>query len=135
MNRKKLFISGVVLLIFIFLALVKFAIFDRGFDITIRNNTDITVSGLKITYEKITKDIEVPSLSSHKKLKINVLPTENFSENSMKIYYIDNQGNKQEECIVGYFEKGYRGKVTVDINSVDKNGKLYFKVISSSNFI
>lgn len=108
--------------------LTKFISFNRGFDITINNNTDIMVSGLKVTYEKITKDIEVPSLSAKKKLKINVSPTENFSENAMKIFYIDNQGNRQEECIVGYFEKGYSGKVIVDINSVDKNGKLFFQV-------
>ena len=128
MNRKKLFVSGVILLILMVFVWAKFAVLNRGFDITIKNNTGITLSGLKITYQKITKDIDLPSLTSYKKLKINVSPYEDFVENAMKIYYIDNQGNRQEECIVGYFENGYRGKVIVDINSVDKNGKLFFEV-------
>ena len=128
MSRKRLYILGAALLIFLLFTSIKFIAFTKGFDITINNNTNITVSGLKITYEKITKDIDIPSLGAEKKLKINVSPTEDFSENSMKIYYSDKQGNRQEECIVGYFEKGYRGKVIVDINSVDENGKLLFKV-------
>ena len=128
MSRKRLYILGAALLIFLLFTSIKFIAFTTGFDITINNNTNITVSGLKITYEKITKDIDIPALSAGKKLEINVSPTEDFSENSMKIYYSDKQGNRQEECIVGYFEKGYRGKVIVDINSVDENGKLLFKV-------
>jgi hypothetical protein len=112
----------------------RFIFLNEGFDITINNNMDITLSGLKITYEKTTKDIDIPSITAHENFKINVLPSENFSENAMKIYYIDNQGNRQEEYIVGCFEKGYKGKVIVDINSVDKDGKLLIKVKNSTRF-
>lgn len=130
----KIIITVIIIAILASFVLSKSIFFYKGFDISINNNTDITLSGLRVTYEKITKDIDIPSLSAHKNLKINVLPSENFSENAMRIYYIDNQGNIQEEYIIGYFEKEYRGKVIVDINSVDKDGKLLFKIKNSTTF-
>jgi len=42
----------------------------------------------------------------------------------MDIYYFDKTGQKQESCLVGYFEKGYSGKCSVEILSIDENGKL-----------
>jgi hypothetical protein len=118
----------------LFFILGRFILLNKGFDIIINNNTDTTLSGLKITYEKITKDIDINSISAHEHLKINIVPSENFSENAMRIYYIDNQGNREEEYIIGYFEKGYKGRVIVDINSVDKDGKLLIKVKDSTGF-
>jgi hypothetical protein len=126
--RTKIITTFIIIAILASFVLGKFMFFNKGFDITINNNTDITLSGLKVTYEKIAKDIDIPSLSAHKNLKINVLPSENFSENAMRIYYFDNQGSRQEEYIIGYFEKGDSGKIIVNINSVDKDGKLLFKI-------
>lgn len=131
LNKRNL---SIILLILLVIISGRFIFSNKGFVITISNNTDVELSGLKLTYEKITKDIDIPLLSAHKNLKINVVPPENFSENSMRIYYIDNQGNRQEECIIGYFEKGYKGKVLVEINSVDKDGKLFIKVKNSTGF-
>lgn len=42
----------------------------------------------------------------------------------MKIYYFDKSNIRHDEILVGYFEKGYSGKVYVEINSIDKDGKL-----------
>jgi len=56
--------------------------------------------------------------------KTNLNPKENFGENVMDIYYFDKTGQKQESCLVGYFEKGYSGKCSVEILSIDENGKL-----------
>ena len=120
-------ISIILILIGSFFYVVQ----SKGFDITIRNSTNSTISGLKITYINIKEDIQIPNIESEKIFKIKIKPTENFDENDMKIYYFDNKKNKQEETIIGYFEKGYSGKVTINIESIDANGKIKFKIESS----
>ena len=110
-----LFITGKTLLGFIF---------TTGFDISIYNQTNTKTSGMKITYMNAVKDIEVPIVEANSTIKLNVNPTENFGENSMVLYYFDNEGKRHEETIVGYFEKGYNGKSNVKIKSIDGVGKL-----------
>lgn len=103
-------------------------IFTSGFDISIVNQTSSKISGLKITYLSAAKDIIVPDINANSQVKLNVNPSENFGENSMKIYYFDKAGNRHEETIVGYFEKGYSGKSNAEIKSIDDAGILIVKV-------
>ncbi|KRE39727.1 hypothetical protein [Paenibacillus sp. Soil522] len=103
---------------------------DEGFDITVKNQTNIEISGLYLTYHKISTDIEIPSISSHKEFKFNVTPTptEDFGENTMELYYKDHKGQIHTEYVFGYFEKGYYGKATITLKSVDENGKIQIEV-------
>lgn len=103
-------------------------IFTSGFDISIGNQTSSKISGLKITYMNAAKDVVVPDIEANFKAKMNINPSENFGENSMKLYYFDKAGNRHEETIVGYFEKGYSGKSNIEIISIDKNGVMTVKV-------
>jgi hypothetical protein len=100
----------------------------RGFNIEIKNNTNESITGLAITYNGIFKDIELPQIDAGKTYKTNVNPSENFGENSMIIYYKDKRGYEQKNTLIGYFEKGYKGEVKVNINSRDENGLIIMKV-------
>jgi hypothetical protein len=99
-----------------------------GFDITIKNNTSETISGLNITYEGIAKDIGIPNIATHEEYEININPKESFSESSMIIYYADKRNYIQKNVLIGYFEKGYRGDVEVNINSQDENGLIIMQI-------
>lgn len=133
MNKKLGIVSlSIVLAVLIFLIIVGKVVcsffFTTGFDITFVNRTDNQIEGLYITYGNITNDIEVPSISKNSSFKININPSENLDETSMKLYYFDKNNNKNEETIIGYFERGYSGKVAVEIQDTDENGKHKFKV-------
>lgn len=131
MKKRNTIIVTLVILIIILsgIGYYKF-ITDRhnGFDISIKNNTSKNITGLTITYKELAKDIELPQIAPGKTYKINVNPKGNFSENSMIIYYKDSGGYKQQNTLIGYFEKGYNGKVKVNINSQDKNGLIIMQI-------
>ncbi len=124
---KKLFI---VIFILGFLGATSILLFSshKGFDITIRNQTDTQISKLYLTYHNISSDIKISSIPPNNEYKLNVNPTEEFGENSMKLYYHDNEGNLYTECIFGYFEKGYYGDAIITLKSVDEKGKIKIEV-------
>lgn len=132
--KKKYFITTGTVFIGLILILISYSKVNRfftirdGFNVTIYNNTNTQINGLKITYHNITKDIEVPLIEPNQKIILNVIPSENFIENQMKIKYADSNGNTQIMVIVGYFEQGYSGDVTVKILSRDNVGFLIFDI-------
>ena len=106
-----------------------YSIFSSSeFDINFENKTDSQIQNLKITYTNITKDIDVPMIQPNSSIKISVNPTEEFGENRMILYYFDNQKRRNEEILVGYFERGYSGSAKVKILNIDSEGKLNIKV-------
>lgn len=100
----------------------------QGFDIEIINNTDVDISGLNITYDKITQDVQVPTIKKRKKYNLSINPMEEFGENSMILYYTDKHGNVQKNVLIGYFEKGYNGRIKVTINEVYENGVIIMRI-------
>lgn len=130
MNKKGFIITAILLVLIALVSIVYKNFFTRhvGFDIEIKNNTSENISGLVITYEGIEKDIELPKIELGKTYKINVNPQENFGENTMIIYYKDKRGVIQKNTLIGYFEKGYSGKVNVTINSREENGLLIMQI-------
>lgn len=121
----------VILLILIFVGFISHNLFANthdGFDIQIKNNTNENINGLVVTYNGIDQDIELPEIQAGKAHELNINPKEDFSENSMIIYYKDKRGYTQKNTLIGYFEKGYKGKVKVNINSKDKNGLIIMQV-------
>ncbi|MDR7073386.1 hypothetical protein [Fictibacillus barbaricus] len=112
----------IVVLLLCFLAVGGYVIprYEAGFDITIKNQTEKKISHLKITYHNIASDIEIPPIQPNKIYKLKVTPTEEFSENTMKLFYKDDKGNKHTERLIGYFEQGYSGSSIVTIQSVNK---------------
>lgn len=126
-NRSKLIIL-VIGVIFCAIAILLLFKGPTGFAVTIENNTQIDVTGLQISYEHITKDIVVPDIKAGTSYRLVVNPTENFGENQMLLYYLDKNGTKQSKILVGYFEKGYSGKVNVRIKSVNDKGVFELEV-------
>ena len=129
MNKRKEIIIIVLLLI------ASSAISDKffpisygGFDIQIKNNTSEAVDGLNITYKNASKDIKLPQIEAGKMYKVYINPKENFVENSMLIYYKDKRDYTQKNTLIDYFEKGYGGKVKIDINSQDQNGLIIMRI-------
>lgn len=129
--RKKHFITiatisiGLILLV---ISLYKFFVIKDEFNVTIYNNTNTQVSGIKITYHNIKKDIEVPIIEPGEKTTLRINPKEDFVENQMKLNYEQSNGNKQSMVIIGYFEKGYSGNVTVKVSSKENSGFAVFDV-------
>lgn len=132
--KRKTIIGAVVAVLIIFAGILLTGkmlmsfMFTSGFDISFENQTSSKISGLKITYMNAAKDVVVPDIEADSKIKLNINPLEKFGENSMKLYYFDQAGNRQEETIVGYFEMGYSGKSNVVIKSIDEAGILTFEV-------
>ncbi|WP_138205606.1 DUF4097 domain-containing protein [Haloimpatiens lingqiaonensis] len=130
MSKRNVIIAVIALLLIalVFSSYKLLAKKHGGFDIEIKNNTSENIKGLTITYEGIVKDIQLPEIQVGKTYKINVNPKENFSENHMIIYYKDKRGVVQKNTLIGYFEKGYSGKVKVNIKSQDKNGLIIMQI-------
>lgn len=130
MDKRNIFIVVIVLLLIVS-GFVSYKVYSNkhvGFNIEIKNNTGVNISGLTITYKGIVKDLEIPEIESGKIYKLNINPKEDFNENSMIIYYKDKRGYIQKNTLIGYFEKGYNGRVNVNINSQDKNGLIIMQV-------
>ncbi|WP_428910777.1 hypothetical protein [Niallia sp. Krafla_26] len=129
-GKRKVVISFIVILMII-IGFISFKIYSNkqiGFDIEIKNSTSESIKGLGITCKGISKDIVLPEIQAGKIYELNINPSEDFSENSLILYYQDNRGYTQKHILIGYFEKGYRGKVKVDITSKDENGLLMMKI-------
>jgi hypothetical protein len=125
-------IVGFIVAIFIFLLIVvsyfyyKFG--HEGIIVTIQNQTNSKISGLKITYQYSTKDLEIPEISANSTYKTVIDPTETFGENQLHLYYFDKNGLKVSEKLVGYFEKGYDGRVNVKIKKINQAGRMKMQI-------
>lgn len=121
----------IIILFLIALGFISYNFFQDshvGFDIEIKNNTNENISGLAVTYGGLAQDIAIPKIEAGKTYNLNINPKGNFNENSMFIYYKDKTGYKQKNTLIGYFEKGYSGKIKVNINSIDKNGLIIMQI-------
>ncbi|MET3195699.1 hypothetical protein [Bacillus sp. OAE603] len=94
----------------------------KGFDITIKNQTNKKISGLYLTNK--TSVIKIPSISSGEEYKFNVIPTGDFRKDSMDLHYKDRNGQLHIEYVLGYFEKDSYGDALITLKSVDENGKI-----------
>ena len=99
--------------------------------LSIQNNTDVTISGLKIKYSNSINDTKVPEILPKQIYKAKLVLPENFKEGSIKIFYTDKLGQNHEEFLSGYIEKGYKEKISVTISSVENNGVLAIKLNGS----
>ncbi|MEH7452639.1 hypothetical protein [Gottfriedia acidiceleris] len=103
-------------------------LFHSGFDIKIKNQTNINVTGIYLTYDHFKNDIKIPTIASHKDYKLNINPSKDVGESTMELQYKDNKGKLHTESVIGYFEGGYSGNILITIKSVDDDGKLKIKI-------
>ncbi|WP_129689010.1 hypothetical protein [Gottfriedia acidiceleris] len=103
-------------------------LFQSGFDIKIKNLTNKEVTGIYLTYDNRKSDIKIPKIASQNDYKLNVNPSKDVGESSMRLQYKDNKGKLHTETVIGYFEGGYSGNILITIKSIDEDGKLKFKI-------
>ena len=96
--------------------------------LSIQNNTDVTISGLKIKYSNSINDTKVPEILPKQIYKAKLILPEDFTAGSIKVLYTDKLGQNHEEFLSGYIEKGYKEKISVTISSVENNGVLSIKL-------
>ncbi|CAH0296340.1 hypothetical protein SRABI96_04439 [Peribacillus sp. Bi96] len=58
-----------------------------------------------MSYHHINSDSNIPSILTDKEYKLNVTPTEGFTESSKILHYKDRERMLHTESIIGYFEK------------------------------
>ncbi|WP_310605247.1 hypothetical protein [Anaerosporobacter sp.] len=97
---------------------------NNGIHITIKNQTDIALSAMEISYTGIDKNIPIPIINAKKDYNVTINLPKEFTEGTMKLYYYDFNNNKVEYTIIGYLEKTYHRDSIIIINSVTENGIL-----------
>jgi hypothetical protein len=123
MNKKLQFVTALSIICVLGFYL-KFS-FDKGFSITIKNNTNQQINNLLIEFPEGTEAI---SLEAKSKIKTTLNPKD-FGEAEISLRYEENKIN-QKEIIFGYIEPGYTGSAIIEIKSIRDNGQLEIKVDS-----
>lgn len=121
---KKILLAIVVVIILVCIFIVFNTSFNNSF-ISIKNDTENTISDLKIMIDSnFDIFIEVPVIKQKQTYKTELIFPNNFTEGSIKMIYKDINGTNHEMYIEGYIEKGYKARINVTINSVDNKGVL-----------
>ncbi|WWU66698.1 hypothetical protein QJR26_17840 (plasmid) [Clostridium baratii] len=133
MNIKKILTLITILL---FSILIYFAFFSKNYiKIEIKNNTNSTISNLKIVSLELKNNINIPTINPNEKYKVKFRPSEEFTkgEASIELEYTNEQNQKEYFSLIGYTEgsaenvkvilKNYEnGKLTIDINGEELTG-------------
>ncbi|MBV4419266.1 hypothetical protein KM800_07960 [Clostridium tyrobutyricum] len=130
MRKGKYFLIIAICLIALYLI---YSFFKPGVKISINNNTFKEISGLKIKSSALINDVKITNISKHGKYTIKLKLSKDFDESNMTMYYFDNKGSKHSIYLLGYFEKGYRGKIDVTLNSINTKGILSVNVKEHNN--
>ncbi len=137
MLKKKLYIFLALAVILFFIGLAINSLFNNNGNnnsnilnnnITIQNNSDIKISGLKIEYANSFNDTIISEILPKQKYEAELTLPKDFTEGSIKIVYTDKLGKKHEEYLSGYIEKNNKFKFYITIVSVDSNGVLTMNV-------
>jgi len=128
LRNKSAYILIALAVVVIICILISTFLSSRDSTLSIQNNTDETISDLKIKYSNSQSIIEVPRISPKQVYETKLILPDNFIEGSIKVFYTDKQGENHEDYLVGYIEKGYKVKINVIIESVDNNGVLTLKI-------
>lgn len=128
MRKKHMVILGGLLVFLLALAsvmkILNIGNFSNGYKVTIENNSNKTIKNVELKY-KVGSNIKIiDEIAANESCKENINTDNVQGENSIILVYKDINGHSHEECVVGYLEKGYSGKVKVNINKVNDDGKL-----------
>jgi hypothetical protein len=132
--KKYNFLLAVIILISMSL-FVNFSVKVNGFKLKIINDTNITIEGLKFEFEKEEKIIDIPKLSSKKFIDLFIETNDISTETILSLVYFDKNGQKKYKTVVPYLEKGYSGKGTIKIISIDELGHIEFDVNITSYYL
>lgn len=118
MKKKILIILGIILIVLIGSGIYFFSN-QSTYKVIINNNTNKEISGLQISYNSNNKNIDVPTIKAGESKEVKVRAKEN---GSLVMYYTDILGDTHKEILGGYFQKGSKGKVVVNITAISELG-------------
>ena len=124
MGKKSKIITCILILSLLVVVIMAKMNFNRGYKISITNDSNKTVEKLELKYKSGNKIQTISKIEPEKSWKYTVDTSILQGENAIILSYKDNMGNSYKEYVVGYLEKGYSGKTNVIINNIDENGKL-----------
>ncbi|WWU66781.1 hypothetical protein QJR26_18365 (plasmid) [Clostridium baratii] len=133
MIKKNKFLFGSIILLLIsilFLTLIYFAFFwKKNISIELENNTNSTISNLKIKSNALKDTINIPQIKQNEIYKVKFNSSEKFTETEAYILLEHTTEQKQKEffTIIGYIEKGSGENVKVILKNYE-NGKLIIDV-------
>jgi len=99
----------------------------EGFKITFQNETETETPDLFLSYKGSDGDIQLRPISPGNNTSIHIKPLNVVGENSMTLFYKDEDGKIHKEKAISYFEKGYFGTITVIAKSIDSKGIIDFE--------
>ncbi|MGG7098224.1 hypothetical protein [Clostridium sardiniense] len=130
MIKKNVLARFIILItIILFSILIYFAFFSKNYiNIEIKNNTNSTISNLKITSKSFKSDINIPSIKSNEKYKVKIDTEKEFTEGaaSIQLEHINIQNQKEFFSVIGYTE-GSAENVKIILKNYE-NGKLLINV-------
>lgn len=118
MKKKTLIILGIIFIILIGVGIYFFSS-SSTYKVIINNDTNKEISGLQISYSNSSKNISVPNIKAGGSEEVKVKSKEN---GSLVMYYTDILGDSHKEILAGYFQKGSKGKIVVNITAVNDLG-------------
>lgn len=126
-SKSKIFI----ILSLIVLVLLAFYLMNSKHEelitLTIKNESTEKVNDLNLFLSNEETFYKV-SLEANEKKTIKISYNDTFHEGSLMMKYNDFDGNKHEETIIGYVEKGQSIKTMLIIKAVDAQGVIEFEV-------
>lgn len=120
---KKIFIFSLSVILLVLLGL-SFFYTSTNVNLSLQNTLNKPVSNLKLNYTGLIDDFNIQTIAPNDTLKLKIKINKNFNEGSMKIYYLNDNGEKEEFFIIGYFEKGYKGNLQFKIIEEDNKLKI-----------
>lgn len=115
MKRKLIFRLIFILLIInvVCLAIIKYR--TRGVEVKVINDGIAPIKLVKIEFTGGTR--VVPQISSGTEYKTHLNPT---GESDLKIEFVDSNGINHRQSLDVYFERNYRGRIIIKIDSAGK---------------
>ncbi|WP_300348805.1 hypothetical protein [Clostridium sp.] len=117
--KKKIFIVlGIIIVLA--LGITAYIVKNKsGYSLTITNKTKKEITGLQISYGNNSYNLDVPSIAPNKSVSMRIKTNTN---GSLFMYYTDIIGNYHKEILSGYYQKGAKGKINVNITAQDNLG-------------
>lgn len=102
--------------------------FPSNYKMTVINNTDTKIEDVLIKYKTGEDIVNIEKLEPNGTFEYKINTNKIISENAIIMRTENNQGILYDEYIVPYLERGNRGKVIVNINGINENGRYNIEI-------
>ncbi len=117
--KKKFFVVLGIIIVLTLGITTYFVESKSGYCLTITNKTKNEITGLQLSYGNNSYNVDVPPIPVDKSVSMQI---KTDSNGSLFMYYTDIIGNYHKEILSGYYQKGAKGKINVNITAKDNLG-------------